>query len=177
MSSTHYRELPFNLDFPVSHQVLNTLNESLQIVLLTPTDVSQMARIEASAHSHPMSENNLADCFGHLYRVIGLMQRDELLGFAIVQQIVDEATLLDICLPPEQQGRGYGHLLLTAVIDVAKAANAVVLMLEVRESNLAARALYQKRGFVETGRRKGYYPLAEGKEDAILMDLALIETA
>lgn len=177
MPSTHYRELPFNLDFPVSHQVLNTLNESLQIVLLTPTDVSQMARIEASAHSHPMSENNLADCFGHLYRVIGLMQRDELLGFAIVQQIVDEATLLDICLPPEQQGRGYGHLLLTAVVDCAKAAKAVVLMLEVRESNLAARALYQKRGFVETGRRKGYYPLEEGKEDAILMDLALSETA
>lgn len=162
----------------MSHQVLKTLSESLQIVLLTPTDVSQMARIEASAHSHPMSEANLADCFGHLYRVIGLMQRDdELLGFAIVQQIVDEATLLDICLSPAQQGRGYGHLLLTAVIDSAKAAKAVVLMLEVRESNLAARALYQKRGFVETGRRKGYYPLAEGKEDAILMDLALSETA
>ncbi len=162
----------------MSHQVLKTLSESLQIVLLTPTDVSQMARIEASAHSHPMSENNLADCFGHLYRVLGLMQRDgELLGFAIVQQIVDEATLLDICLSPAQQGRGYGHQLLTAVIDGAKAAKAVVLMLEVRESNLAARALYQKRGFVETGRRKGYYPLADGKEDAILMDLALSETA
>ncbi|ABI38063.1 SSU ribosomal protein S18P alanine acetyltransferase [Shewanella sp. MR-4] len=150
----------------------------MQIVLLTPTDVSQMTRIEASAHSHPMSENNLADCFGHLYRVIGLMKNDgELLGFAIVQQIVDEATLLDICLSPQQQGRGYGHLLLMAVIDGAKAAKAVVLMLEVRESNLAARALYQKRGFVETGRRKGYYPLADGKEDAILMDLALSETA
>lgn len=162
----------------MSHQVLKTLNESLQIVLLTPTDVSQMARIEASAHSHPMSENNLADCFGHLYRVIGLIQNGgELLGFAIVQQIVDEATLLDICLSPEQQGRGYGHLLLTAVIDDAKAAKAMVLMLEVRESNLAARALYQKRGFVETGRRKGYYPLADGKEDAILMDLALSEMA
>lgn len=162
----------------MSHQVLKTLSESLQIVLLTPTDVSQMVRIEASAHSHPMSENNLADCFGHLYRVIGLMQNDgDLLGFAIVQQIVDEATLLDICLSPQQQGRGYGHLLLTAVIDDAKAAKAVVLMLEVRESNLAARALYQKRGFVETGRRKGYYPLADGKEDAILMDLALSETA
>ncbi len=162
----------------MSYQVLKTLSESLQIVLLTPTDVSQMARIEASAHTHPMSENNLADCFGHLYRVIGLMQNDgQLLGFAIVQQIVDETTLLDICLPPEQQGRGYGHLLLTAVIDGAKAAKAVVLMLEVRESNSAARALYQKRGFAETGRRKGYYPLADGKEDAILMDLALSETA
>lgn len=159
------------------HQVIKDLNGSLQIVLLEPCDVSQMAQIEASAHSHPMSLNNLADCFGHLYRVLGLTNRaGELLGFAIVQQIVDEATLLDICLPPAQQGRGYGLLLLDAIIEGAKNAGAVVVMLEVRESNLAARGLYQRRGFVETGRRKGYYPLAEGKEDAILMDLALSET-
>lgn len=162
----------------MSHQVIKTLNQSLQIVLLDPSDVNQMAQIEASAHSHPMSENNLADCFGHLYRVIGLMQSDgELLGFAIVQQIVDEATLLDICLVPAQQGQGFGRLLLDAIIEDAKNTGAVVVMLEVRESNLAARALYQNRGFVETGRRKGYYPSAEGKEDAILMDLALSETA
>ena len=75
---------------------------------------------------------------------------DGLLGFAIVQQIVDEVTLLDICLPPSQQGKGYGKLLLNAVVASAKASAAVVLMLEVRESNLAARALYQKAGFIES---------------------------
>ena len=162
----------------MSHQVIKNLNESLQIVLLDPSDVDQMAQIEASAHSHPMSLNNLAHFFGHLYRVFGLTHTSgQLLGFAIIQQIVDEVTLLDICLVPAEQGQGFGRLLLDAIIEDAKNAGAVVVMLEVRESNLAARALYQNRGFVETGRRKGYYLLAEGKEDAILMDLALSETA
>ena len=162
----------------MSHQVIKKLNQSLQIVILDPSDVNQMAQIEVSAHSHPMSENNLADCFGHLYRGFGLTHTSgQLLGFAIIQQIVDEVTLLDICVVPAQQGRGFGRLLLDAIIEDAKNTGAVVVMLEVRESNLAARALYQNRGFVETGRRKGYYPLAEGKEDAILMDLAFSETA
>lgn len=163
----------------------------VELVALTLKNVPQMAQLESMAHSHPMSEGNLADCFGHLYRVLGLKLSagsdantdaasdpdsvDGLLGFAIVQQIVDEVTLLDICLLPSQQGKGYGKLLLNAVVASAKASAAVVLMLEVRESNLAARALYQKAGFIESGRRKGYYPIAGGKEDAILMDLAITQ--
>ncbi|MGL5046617.1 MAG: ribosomal protein S18-alanine N-acetyltransferase [Shewanella sp.] len=163
-----------------------TANLPVELVALTQEDVPQMAQLESLAHSHPMSEGNLADCFGHLYRVLGLTlcahsdaNTDStsdfygLLGFAIVQQVIDEATLLDICLLPCHQGKGYGRLLLNGVIASAKASGAVVLMLEVRESNLAARALYQKAGFVESGYRKGYYPIAGGKEDAILMDLAL----
>lgn len=172
-----------------------TLGLPVELVALTPTYVPQMAQLESMAHSHPMSEGSLADCFGHLYRVLGLKLSagldantdavsdfasdpdsvDGLLGFAIVQQIVDEVTLLDICLLPSQQGKGYGKLLLNAVVASAKASAAVVLMLEVRESNLAARALYQKAGFIESGRRKGYYPIAGGKEDAILMDLAITQ--
>ena len=167
----------------------------VELVALTLEDVPQMAQLESLAHSHPMSEGNLADCFGHLYRVLGLKLSahlevdantdiasdsdtyhvEGLLGFAIVQQIIDEVTLLDICLLPSQQGKGYGKLLLKAVMASAKVSGAVVLMLEVRESNFAARALYQQAGFIESGRRKGYYPIEGGKEDAILMDLAITQ--
>tara|TARA_R110002126_G_scaffold7763_5_gene37642 strand:- start:619 stop:1197 length:579 start_codon:yes stop_codon:yes gene_type:complete len=168
-----------------------TLGLPVELVALAPIDVPQMAQLESLAHSHPMSAGNLADCFGHLYRVLGLKLSADLapntdaavnsdsveglLGFAIVQQIVDEVTLLDICLLPSQQGKGYGKLLLNAVMASAKASGAVVLMLEVRESNLAARTLYQKAGFIESGRRKGYYLIEGGKEDAILMDLAITQ--
>lgn len=167
----------------------------VELVALTLEDVPQMVQLESLAHSHPMSEGNLADCFGHLYRVLGLKLSahlevdantdiasdsdtyhvEGLLGFAIVQQIIDEVTLLDICLLPSQQGKGYGKLLLKAVMASAKVSGAVVLMLEVRESNLGARALYQQAGFIESGRRKGYYPIEGGKEDAILMDLAITQ--
>jgi ribosomal-protein-alanine N-acetyltransferase len=104
---------------------------------------------------------------------LGIKLQDGLLGFAIVQQIIDEATLLDICVAPDKQGSGFGSLLMQQLIDDAKDAGAVVLMLEVRQSNEAAKYLYEKVGFIESGRRKNYYPTDDGYEDAILMDLAL----
>lgn len=177
-----------------THSLVSELTEHLAIVPLEYTDVPQMAQIEAKAHSHPMSEANLADCFGRLYRVLGLVAQDnacsenddviaqtqnidssypvskQLFGFAIIQQIVDEVTLMDICIAPKAQGHGYGKLLLNEVMRLAKMSGAVIIMLEVRESNRAARRLYQQAGFVESGRRKGYYPMDNGHEDAILMD-------
>ncbi|NMH67159.1 ribosomal protein S18-alanine N-acetyltransferase [Shewanella salipaludis] len=146
---------------------------SLILVPLTPADVDKMAQIEAQAHSHPWSEANLATCFGSLYRVLGAFHDESLVGFAIVQQIVDELSLLDICIAPEQQGKGLGRLLLKAVIEQAIQSQAVVILLEVRASNVAAQRLYLSSGFVESGRRKGYYQSDTGHEDAILMDLRL----
>ncbi|PKG80097.1 ribosomal-protein-alanine N-acetyltransferase [Shewanella sp. Actino-trap-3] len=132
-----------------------------------------MAKIEKLAHTHPWSEMSLKECFGPLYRVVGIKRQDDLCGFAIVQQIIDEATLLDICVAPEKQGSGLGAALMQQLIDDAKNAGALVLMLEVRQSNKAAKYLYDKVGFIEAGRRKNYYPTHDGYEDAILMDLSL----
>ncbi|GIU47397.1 ribosomal-protein-alanine acetyltransferase [Shewanella sp. KT0246] len=142
---------------------------------LTPENAQEMYAVESQAHTHPWSLVSLEGCFGHLYRVLGIHQHNKLLGFAIVQQIVDEATLLDICVSPTSQGQGLGKKLLLQVLAEAKACDAVVMMLEVRESNIAAKSLYEALGFVESGRRKNYYPCelsvsAAGKEDAILMD-------
>lgn len=145
----------------------------MKIETLRQQDAPKMALIESEAHSHPMSEGALLDCFGPLYRCSGLYRDDVLLGFTIVQQIVDEATLFDICVLPSAQGEGLGKLLLQQVIADACSHGAQVLMLEVRASNMAAISLYQRLGFTEIGRRKAYYPTAEGREDAVLMDLRL----
>ncbi|MBT1444623.1 ribosomal protein S18-alanine N-acetyltransferase [Shewanella sp. JM162201] len=147
----------------------------MELVTLTPVDTPLMAQIEAQAHSHPMTEGMLKDCFGPLYRVLGLKLDGELVGFAIVQQIVDEATLFDICIKPEMQGRGLGVRLMDHLIGEARDSGASVLMLEVRASNVAAIGLYRKLGFTEAGRRPNYYPLegGAGREDALLMDLRL----
>ena len=53
--------------------------------------------------------------------------------------------------------------------DVARAAGATQIFLEVRPSNEAALALYKKVGFEMIGRRKGYYPALNGREDAVVM--------
>ncbi|MCL1058228.1 ribosomal protein S18-alanine N-acetyltransferase [Shewanella gelidimarina] len=130
-----------------------------------------MALIAASAHSHPMSESTIKSCFGPLYTCLGLYEGDELYGFAILHQIFEDATLMDICVAPSHQGRGFGKALLDRVIEQARANDAEVLLLEVRESAVGARALYVKVGFEQSGIRKGYYKTNAGPEDAILMTL------
>jgi len=64
-------------------------------------------------------------------------------------------------------------MLLEHFMRVARASDAAQLFLEVRPSNLAARNLYVEFGFREITVRRGYYPAGRGREDAILMGIAL----
>lgn len=139
---------------------------------LSESFAPQMASIAAKAHSHPMSESTIRSCFGDLYTCLGVLDQEQLFGFAILHQIFEEATLMDICVYPSCQGRGFGKGLLKAVIAEAQNKGAEVLLLEVRQSGLAARALYEALGFETTGVRKGYYKTDTGSEDAILMQLS-----
>jgi ribosomal-protein-alanine N-acetyltransferase len=59
--------------------------------------------------------------------------------------------------------------LLEHLLTLALAANATIVLLEVRKSNKAAIALYEKYGFKRLGVRKGYYPAANGREDALVL--------
>ena len=144
---------------------------ALRLVELTMSDSKQIASIEHLAHSHPMSESNIQSCFGHLYHNLGLKIEDQLVGFAIVHQVVDEATLMDICVAPNTQGQGVGKVLMNELINAAKKRDVAFIQLEVRASNQSAIRLYLNSGFEKTGIRKDYYPSAEGREDAILMEL------
>lgn len=90
----------------------------------------------------------------------------EILGFLIASNTAPDWELESIAIAPESRNIGIGKRLLTAFLVKAKETNSQGVFLEVRESNLAARRLYEKAGFRETGRRKSYYinPI----EDAIL---------
>ncbi|QSX35400.1 ribosomal protein S18-alanine N-acetyltransferase [Shewanella avicenniae] len=142
---------------------------------LTIADVGSMLPIENAAHVYPWSEAVLASCFGERYRVFGLFIEEEsghsqLVGYAIYQYLFEEATLMNICINPSAQGRGFGNTLLSHSMQtlVDKAAIEVVF-LEVRQSNQAAIALYHKLGFSIDGERKNYYQTASGRETAVLM--------
>jgi ribosomal-protein-alanine N-acetyltransferase len=63
--------------------------------------------------------------------------------------------------------------LLEYLFATAKAAGAERMLLEVRPSNVSGRGLYRRFGFAEIGRRRGYYPAHDGREDAIVMERAL----
>lgn len=93
-------------------------------------------------------------------------EHSEILGFLVAQHVGPEWELENVVVAPEMQGKGIGTRLMLELLKQAQQTNSETVFLEVRESNVAARALYEKIGFLQTGRRKSYYnnPL----EDAIL---------
>jgi [ribosomal protein S18]-alanine N-acetyltransferase len=92
-------------------------------------------------------------------------------GFVCVKVVAGEWEIENIVVAPEFQRCGAAHRLMGALISEAQKRAGTVICLEVRESNLPARHLYEKHGFTQAGRRKGYYrhPI----EDAVLYELQL----
>jgi ribosomal-protein-alanine N-acetyltransferase len=90
-------------------------------------------------------------------------------GFAVASLLPPQAELETIVVAPEFRGQGLGRLLYSALAVELRKLHVTEILLEVRASNHAALGLYRSLGFVESGRRKGYY--ADPIEDAILMRL------
>lgn len=90
-------------------------------------------------------------------------------GLVLARRAADEAEILTIGILPARRQNGLGRRLLEAAAEAARAAGADRLFLEVAENNLPARALYLAAGFREAGRRRGYYRLAGGAVDALLL--------
>nr|HNH90617.1 ribosomal protein S18-alanine N-acetyltransferase [Thiobacillaceae bacterium] len=94
-------------------------------------------------------------------------------GYWIMMMAVGEGHILNCCVAPAWQGRGFGRQLVEHLIETARAHKTEFLFLEVRPSNRKALGLYQRLGFETVGLRKGYYPADQGHEDAIVMRLNL----
>ncbi|RMH47280.1 MAG: ribosomal-protein-alanine N-acetyltransferase [Gammaproteobacteria bacterium] len=141
-------------------------------------EAASMAAIEQSAHQHPWSltliEQTLRQS-GHF--AYGAFLHDALIGYYVFQVIHDEGHLLNLCVSPTYQGRGYGTLLMSHFVQQAKLCELRSLLLEVRASNQAAIHLYRKFGFEVVGQRPNYYPTADGRETALLMTCALVSEA
>ena len=95
---------------------------------------------------------------------------DRVAAMLVAWLIVDEIHIATIATHPDFRKQGIGEELLSFALQSAKDEGAVTSFLEVREGNSAALMMYQKFGYVESGRREGYYK--DNGEDAILMTLA-----
>ncbi len=92
-------------------------------------------------------------------------------GFVIARCTPDDWEIENVVVVQERQRSGIGTKLVQDVLLRAEARGATSVLLEVRESNLAARRLYEKLGFSEKGRRSNYY--REPQEDALLLQIFL----
>ncbi|MDR0477324.1 MAG: ribosomal protein S18-alanine N-acetyltransferase [Desulfobulbaceae bacterium] len=95
----------------------------------------------------------------------------ELVGWSCLLLAADEAELLKIAVPLARRRQGIGRALLADAVAGAARAGARRFFLEVREHNQAARALYAGAGFIEIGRRQGYY--RQPADDALVLEKSL----
>ncbi|OUR74567.1 ribosomal-protein-alanine N-acetyltransferase [Methylophaga sp. 41_12_T18] len=142
--------------------------------------LAEILAIEQAANAFPWSLKNFEDSLRANHQAWIFSDKDsKIIGYVFTQHVVDEIHLLNICVRTDFQGNGYGRKILDHVISFSEQQSAAVILLEVRSSNLRAQQLYLQNGFNEMSVRKGYYPAAQGREDAVLMakDLALFSFA
>ncbi|MDR3352694.1 MAG: ribosomal protein S18-alanine N-acetyltransferase [Zoogloeaceae bacterium] len=145
----------------------------LELLPMQASDLAAVAALEALAQAFPWRERHFADALEAGYPAWILGQGGNLLGFLVLMLALDEAHLLNVAVAPRHQGKGLGARLLRHGIVWSAAQGAKKLYLEVRPSNQKALALYRCLGFVEIGRRKGYYPANSGREDGLVLCRAL----
>lgn len=131
-------------------------------------DIYRIMQIETSAYEFPWSKGLIQDCMSEQYFFYVLILDEEIIGYAIMSCAVEEAHILNICVAPDYQGRGYGFGLLQYMLEVGVRQQAKMVFLEVRISNHKAQALYEGMGFNRLGSRRAYYPAGERREDALL---------
>ena len=141
----------------------------IKIVPMDASHLDGIAAIEKMCFSMPWSRNMLEeelynDCAAYL---VAEDDKGVVLGYAGIQIILDEGYITNVAVLPELRRGHIASQLLKVFFDFAEANDLSFITLEVRPTNEAAIALYEKFGFVEVGRRKNYYE--KPKEDALIM--------
>jgi ribosomal-protein-alanine N-acetyltransferase len=140
-----------------------------------PADIPAMMRLvnhsATAAHwSRAQYDRVFGDCSPRRLALV-IEEESVLQGFLVAHEIAQEWEIENIAIAGAARRRGFGTGLLGAFLDRARAEKGTNVFLEVRESNHAARLLYEKWSFEESGRRSGYY--AQPQEDAIVYRLSL----
>ena len=136
-------------------------------------DFEQVVAIERTIYTHPWTLGNFRDSLQAGYSCWVMERGGAMVGYGVLMIGVAEAHLLNLSIAREWQRQGLGRELLQHFIELARQLEAERLFLEVRPSNASARGLYARAGFRELYVRRGYYPAAGGREDAILMGMDL----
>lgn len=144
----------------------------MNIRAATAADVPAMLELErraaTAAHWKEEDYRRLFQPGGGRVALV-LAEEGRLLGFVVGRDLGEEWEIENVAVAGRARRRGLGTRLVGELLDRARARGARSVFLEVRESNRAARALYEKWAFVESGRRKSYYH--EPEEDAVVYRL------
>ena len=149
------------------------LKDVPSLTAMAEQDLDGVMAIENAIYSHPWTRGNFADSLRAGYACRTWRVAGELFGYFVVMAAAGEAHLLNLSVASRRQRSGHGKTLLAEAASLARGLGARRLFLEVRPSNLAAQSLYIRFGFRKIAVRRGYYPAHAGREDALVLSLAL----
>lgn len=156
----------------------------LSFLPMQPADLEEVLKIESVSHMHPWTKGNFSDSLaaGHWAYCIrpqvdqvvkgSYLDPSILWAYCILFPAVDELHLLNITVSPHLRKLGLGQRMMSAIEGVAAQQKMPRIILEVRPTNAAALALYQRLGYEQIGIRKNYYPASSetgSREDALVM--------
>lgn len=141
---------------------------------LLAEQVADAAALEERLFSHPWKEKDFSESLSDPARAFfGCTEGERLLGYCGLQWSGEQGDILTIGVEPACRRKGAGAALMEEAIKECRKRGVKELFLEVRESNLAARGLYEKCGFTLLYARKNYY--SDPKEDGLIYRLEVME--
>lgn len=134
---------------------------------MTEKHIPDILKVERESFPHPWTEAMFKEEISGKFSIyIAAVSGGVSIGYMGMWILADEGHITNVAVSKDFRRQKVASLLVDKFIDIAREKNLAFMTLEVRASNDGAIALYEKKGFVEVGRRKKYY---ENKEDAILM--------
>ena len=164
---------------------MSDISQLSYLRLMDESDLAQVYEIELKSYDYPWTLNGFEKSLDQGLNYVFCNAEGSILGYCCILPVLDEATVLNLCVSPKYQRQGVAKKALLQLLTTLRESNYSTVFLEVRESNQAAQCLYKQLGFREDGIRKGYYraqawdevlmELVDEKEDAILMSFRLVE--
>ncbi|MGH7568243.1 MAG: ribosomal protein S18-alanine N-acetyltransferase [Gemmatimonadales bacterium] len=127
--------------------------------------------IEQAAFADPWSADDFRECLVNGLACLVAVGEDGVAGYVVARRAADEGEILNLGVAARARRQGVGRALVRAAIAALGTAGARAVYLEVRESNAAARRLYEGLGFSEVARRRAYY--RRPTEDAVILKAAI----
>ena len=151
------------------------LHEDIKIRHARKEDAKAIWEVAESAYEKgspwELSQFQELISYKNVLHLIASQTDGEIVALIIASKTMVEADIYMLAVKKSHQGKGIGKKIFKELIEELKSSDLETIFLEVRESNIAAKKVYQKLDFIEIGRRKDYY--SKPKEDALMMKLDL----
>jgi ribosomal-protein-alanine N-acetyltransferase len=140
-----------------------------------PDDLDALTHLERRCYTHPWTARGFREALRHPEQGSVIVARSAslgdgargILGYCVTETVADELHVHNLAVKPESRGEGLGRRLLELALSLGQRRGARVALLEVRQSNEAALALYRSFGFEAVGFRRNYY--MQPLEDALVL--------